>query len=309
MRQFLVSALALLITIQYYHLNNESQTDFEKWATKHQKFFSGSEKIFRMEIYNQNKKMIEEHNQREDSSYQMGENKFMVLSSEEFLYLYNQQIGEFFEVKKNDTIPEIKKDILAAVDWRNYSKVKDQGTCNSGYAFSVSNQIEAWFAISKKQYGIMPSVQQIVSCSSLNAGCAGGQNNFAFQYVKEAGLVSTFDFPYDPYFAMCNIPKKPYIFIDDFEWVGLEEKYVKFYLNSQPISTSVNVEKWQFYKSGIFSDCISTRQNHYVLIVGYDSNNNWIIQNSWGEGWGENGHIRLSPGNTCGLIQQTYQIV
>lgn len=33
--------------------------------------------------------------------------------------------------------------------------------------------------------------------------------------------------------------------------------------------------------------------NHAVLITGYTSDA-WIIKNSWGTGWGENGYIRVS---------------
>jgi aminopeptidase C len=40
--------------------------------------------------------------------------------------------------------------------------------------------------------------------------------------------------------------------------------------------------------------------NHAVLLVGIVSGN-WKIKNSWGVKWGENGYIRLAPGNTCGI--------
>lgn len=39
------------------------------WAMKNNKFYTGSEKLYRMEIYNSNKRMIEEHNKREDTTY------------------------------------------------------------------------------------------------------------------------------------------------------------------------------------------------------------------------------------------------
>jgi C1A family cysteine protease len=45
------------------------------------------------------------------------------------------------------------------------------------------------------------------------------------------------------------------------------------------------------YSSGVYSGCppFATSHaniNHAVMIVGYDSNGNWIIKNSWGTGWG-----------------------
>lgn len=45
------------------------------------------------------------------------------------------------------------------------------------------------------------------------------------------------------------------------------------------------------YSSGIYSGCPSFSSsynniNHAVIIVGYDSNGNYIVKNSWGTTWG-----------------------
>lgn len=62
-------------------------------------------------------------------------------------------------------------------------------------------------------------------------------------------------------------------------------------------------EEFSAYKSGILNCCtdiIST--NHAVLAVGYGSENGqdyWLVKNSWGNYWGEDGYIRIAivPGN------------
>jgi len=79
----------------------------------------------------------------------------------------------------------------------------------------------------------------------------------------------------------------------------------------QPVSVSIEADKavFQQYKSGIFdnSGC-GTNLDHATLVVGYGSENGqeyWIMKNSWGTVWGEEGYMRLamvSTGEgTCGI--------
>lgn len=65
------------------------------------------------------------------------------------------------------------------------------------------------------------------------------------------------------------------------------------------------------YKSGIYSGCPSfatsvSKINHAVIIIGYDSNGNYIIKNSWGTSWGDNGFGIVSKDADCGLSAWSY---
>ena len=65
-------------------------------------------------------------------------------------------------------------------------------------------------------------------------------------------------------------------------------------------------EGFSQYGSGIYSGCPSFEEsygklNHAVVIVGYDTNGNYIIKNSWGTLWGENGFGIVDKNNDCGL--------
>jgi hypothetical protein len=53
------------------------------------------------------------------------------------------------------------------------------------------------------------------------------------------------------------------------------------------------------------TNCISSQVDHGVLVVGFDDNNSppyWIIKNSWGKSWGEEGYIRVQKGTDQCLI-------
>jgi len=41
--------------------------------------------------------------------------------------------------------------------------------------------------------------------------------------------------------------------------------------------------------------------NHYVQVIGYDSNGNYIIKNSWGIYWGDNGYATIDATMDCGI--------
>ncbi|KOX74122.1 Cathepsin K [Melipona quadrifasciata] len=54
---------------------------------------------------------------------------------------------------------------------------------------------------------------------------------------------------------------------------------------------------------GVYDDelCSSDMVNHAMVIVGYTPTE-WILKNWWGDGWGEDGYMRLAKNkNRCGI--------
>merc|ERR1711953_797626 len=66
-----------------------------------------------------------------------------------------------------------------------------------------------------------------------------------------------------------------------------------------PLAVSVYASGWGSYQGGIYDGCdydSNIAMNHAVQLVGYGSDSDgayWIVRNSWGTFWGEDGYIRL----------------
>lgn len=74
-----------------------------------------------------------------------------------------------------------------------------------------------------------------------------------------------------------------------------------------PISVGIDASQIHFYTGGIYDNTLCGNHiNHGVVAVGYGEANNtqyWIVKNSWGVEWGENGYIRMSrnKNNQCAI--------
>jgi len=69
---------------------------------------------------------------------------------------------------------------------------------------------------------------------------------------------------------------------------------------------------WQLYKSGVIKSLTCGKTlDHGVLLVGYDTSQNYFVKNSWGTSWGLSGYLYLEQGsNTCGICNSaSYPVV
>ena len=90
---------------------------------------------------------------------------------------------------------------------------------------------------------------------------------------------------------------------------GDEDALAKAVATVGPISVAIYAKDTFFaYSDGIYSDgeCNPDRVdedfvNHAVLVVGYTPDY-WIIKNSWGTEWGEEGYMKMKRGvNMCAI--------
>jgi cathepsin L len=291
----------------------------EKWIsfkTTHSKQYHPKEEQKRFTIFQDNLKKIEEHNAKYESgevSYYFGVNQFADLTGEEFLAMMNAQISTKPEIKSISRFEaDPNADVPETIDWRTNGAVlpiENQGSCGSCWAFSAIGALEGQLAIKTgEQQGL--SEQQLVDCSSQNGGCNGGWMDWAFDYVKENGICSKESYPYTGSQGTCQECTSVLNTIQGFVDVDTNEKALKEAVGTVgPVSVAVNANiGWQLYGGGIFHSllCNLEQVNHGVLVAGYgvDGGDYWLIKNSWGESWGEQGYIRLSRGsNQCHVAE------
>lgn len=158
------------------------------------------------------------------------------------------------------------------------------------------------------------SGQQLIDCSwdEGNYGCEGGLVSNGLEYVKKFGIESEADYPYIQTNENCRYNKnkvvtkiKGYVEIEE----GNERDLQIAVATVGPVSVAIDATfELQGYVSGILDDhfCTTYELNHYVLLVGYGVENGieyYLVKNSWGEGWGDNGYFKIvrNKNNRCGI--------
>jgi len=224
----------------------------------------------------------------------------------------------------------------ASYDWRTTNKVtpvEDQGQCGSCWTFSTGGCLESAYAIkSNVPATLVLSKQQIVDCSHAccmevgqqvcNQGCSGGWMwNAMTDIMSWGGLETQEQYPYTAEDGTCQMTGPYYVPLKNYTCLsygnssnGADEGTLMptFLINAGPLSIAFNADMIMDYSGGIVNpssvdDCDPTTLDHAVLIVGYGTDSSsgtpfWIVKNSWGQSWGENGYFRIVKGSgACGL--------
>jgi len=287
----------------------------------------------RRTIWEKNLKHIQSHNMRADlghHNYKLAMNQFGDMTNAEFVSQMNgynktkdmvrPQGGSLFMAPSNVALPD-------EVDWRKegyVNAVKNQGQCGSCWAFSTVASLEGQMF---KKTGTLPSLseQNLVDCSDKfgNLGCDGGLMDQGFQYIKaNHGIDTEASYPYTAQQGSCkynpsNSGATDTGFVDVPQ--GDEQALKKAVATVGTISIAIDAshQSFQFYSTGVYDEpeCSSSQLDHGVATVGYGSSNGqdyWIVRNSWGETWGQQGYIWMSrnKSNQCGVASQaSYPLV
>ncbi|CAF1318758.1 unnamed protein product [Didymodactylos carnosus] len=242
-------------------------------------------------VWESNVGKIRQHNLEADlgvHTFTMKMNKYGDMPHEEFVKKMNglktnihSSITDF---DSHNFVKPSNVKIPAAVDWRKegyVTEVKDQGQCGGSMALS--------FLYIKENKGI--DIENTYPYEAMDGRCRFNKQNVG---ANDTGFVQ----------------------IKHFSETDLETAIATV----GPVSVSIDASRdsFQFYSTGVYNEptCSSIKLDHGVLAVGYDTYKDtqdyYIVKNSWGKGWGDEGYIWMSRNkkNQCGIASDaSYPLV
>jgi cathepsin C len=218
--------------------------------------------------------------------------------------------------------------------WIKYdTPVRNQGECGACYSMAATDvaNIRLRIATQMKDKTIL-SPQDVLSCSRTNQGCEGGYPFLVGKHAAEYGLVPEACVPYKASdidcdsvrFTSSSCASKRY-FAKNYRYVGgyygscNELLMMKEVMRNGPVIVAFQAPSSLFYYTGgIFTGPPPKHEgatehgvryweqtNHAVVAMGWGEENGhkyWIIKNTWGPKWGENGYFRIQRGtDECGV--------
>jgi C1A family cysteine protease len=219
-------------------------------------------------------------------------------------------------------------------DWRNYSKVtsvKDQGACGSCYAFAAIANIESEMLIDDAGiYDFSENNAKECNWEEVNnfrylgkswGGCSGGNYDMLVNLFSQDGTVLESCDPYVPNDkndceGACPYQKTL------LGWKIISGNAVPdtttlkdyIYASASPVYTTLYADSSQGFDGSYDGSytfnytTTSSNNNHAVLIVGWSDNlppvlgettpaDGWIVKNSWGSSWGDDGYFYITYGS------------
>ncbi|KAI1723209.1 papain family cysteine protease domain-containing protein [Ditylenchus destructor] len=328
---------------------NPSTSDIDEWTEYKNRFpdksnnadessnFSQRERIF---AFLSSQKLVEDHNRKFNQglvsfkmtlnhladvprSYTRRRNNYRVESNKTKIDGMTRLVNTYNWLTTLDH--RKKRETPDSSDYMRYmSPVRNQGNCGSCWAISAAAALESHYQMALETESIQLSPQQLLDCASDHDGCQGASVNKAFRYAKRNnGIEDETSYPYMALSGDCHIDstenwrnvrisntKK----LHDMDENDLKDTLAE--VGPIVVAIDANAPSFSLYSGGVYYDPECTEDvNHAVLLVGYGSDQYgeyWLIKNSWGTAWGEEGYLRLARNrdNHCGVaVECSYPVI
>lgn len=236
------------------------------------------------------------------------------------------------------TLPEKLADLAPLVsqfDWRKhgvYLNVMDQGNCGSCWAFATTaafwsnaalNSLKAnpdvkkYDAAGNLEFDLanapvpppLMSAQPLLNCMAKSKGdCSGGWHGSAFNHFVEFGAILSRQ-KYTAQVNPCRQKQGARAVAWDYvnyppDKLPSEQQLKAALLEHGPLVVLIRIDQaLKAYQGGVFNERNSGTVNHAVLLLGWDdSKGAWLVLNSWGTQWGEDGFAWIAWGsNNVGM--------
>mmetsp|Transcript_35802 Transcript_35802/g.82167 ORF Transcript_35802/g.82167 Transcript_35802/m.82167 type:complete len:392 (+) Transcript_35802:88-1263(+) len=306
--------------------SSTERQEYEHFRARHGRAEEAGEVSYesRLELYLARKAAVQEHNSRKDISWRAGLNQFADYTQVEFDILLGHRSSRWWRGRPSasSSFMEASTDggaVADSMDWRarlnRTNQIKNQGACGSCWAVAAVGALETHAEIAKVSSDDL-SYEQIVDCTPNphecggTGGCSGATAELAFEYASKTSIVLASS--YQGYqskgskSACHDVAKTGAVSVGGY--TRLPENKLQPLLqavaNKGPVVVSVDASGWSMYAEGVYDTCKpDATVNHAVLLVGYGKSDQgfttktplkyWLIRNSWGDSWGENGYIKL----------------
>lgn len=207
--------------------------------------------------------------------------------------------------------------------------IRNQAKCGSCWAFSTTEALSDRMCIAGSDVVLSP--QWLLQCDWFDMGCSGGRLMSAWEYVHFKGVPSDTCVPYvsgngtsggscpskcvDGSDIKLYKSAKVYSIVSfwDSSKRHMQKMMAEIY-NNGPIGAAFLVyQDFYNYKGGVYKHLEGPfLGGHAIKVVGWGTDDKsgqdyWIVANSWGPDFGENGFFRIARGdNECNLERNAW---